>query len=58
MLLHHQKELNNHFRGWPNHDLTFSPFFSIVHALESIVQDTDPHHSHCHKFEQELAIRY
>lgn len=44
--LHHQKEFDNDFGGWPNHDLALSPFLSIVHALQSIVQHTNPHHGH------------
>jgi len=45
VLLHHQKKFDNDFGGWPNHDLALPPFLSIVHALESIVQHTNPHHS-------------
>jgi len=45
VLLHHQKKFDNDFGRWPNHDLALPPFLSIVHALESIVQHTNPHHS-------------
>jgi len=45
VLLHDQKKFDNDFGGWPNHDLALPPFLSIVHALESIVQHTNPHHS-------------
>lgn len=44
MLLHDDKKLDDHFRGWPNHDLSLSPLLSIVHALESIIQYTNSHH--------------
>ena len=44
MLLHDKEELDYHFRGWPNHDLSLPTLLSIVHALESIIQNTDSHH--------------
>ena len=45
MLLHNQKKLDDHFRRWPDHDLSLSPLLGIVHALEGIIQHTDSHHS-------------
>lgn len=44
MLLHNQEKLYYHFWWWPYHDLPLPSLFSIVHALKSIIQDTDSHH--------------
>lgn len=44
VLLHNQKKLDDHFGGRPDHDLSFAPLLCIVHALKSIVQDTNSDH--------------
>jgi len=54
VLLHHKKKFDNDFGGWPNHDLALPPFLSIVHALESIIQHTNPHHSRSLKDKSQL----
>jgi hypothetical protein len=48
VLLHNDKELDDNFGGWSNHDLTLSSFLSIVHALQSIIQHTNSHHGCCY----------
>ena len=44
VLLHDDKELDNDLGRRPDHDLPLPTLLSVVHALESIVQDANPHH--------------
>ena len=53
MFLHDHKKLDDNFRRRPNHDLSLASLLGIVHALKSIVQNTDPHHPQKFKMLQE-----
>jgi hypothetical protein len=44
MLLHDKKKLDDDFGRGTNHNLALAPLLSIVHALQCIIQHTDPHH--------------
>lgn len=44
MLLHDDEELNDDLRRRSDHDLALAALFSIVHALEGIIQDANSHH--------------
>lgn len=39
MLLHDTQELEDDFGAWSNHDLALAGLFSIVDALEAIVEN-------------------
>lgn len=44
MLLHDDEELDDDLRRWSDHDLALATLFSVVHALEGIIEDTYSHH--------------
>jgi hypothetical protein len=42
--LHDDKELDDHFGRGPDHNLSLPTLLCIVHALQCIIKDADPHH--------------
>jgi len=44
VLLHHRQELDHHLGRGSDEDLALSASFSIAHALQSVIENTDAHH--------------
>lgn len=57
MLLHDDEELNDDLRRRSDHDLALAALFSIVHALEGIIEHTYSHHF-CRIYEKRKSISY
>ena len=46
VLLHDDKELDDDLGRRPDHDLPLPTLLSVVHALESVIQHADSHHTY------------